>query len=157
MKEPIRRRFLYLRWTGSFCFLLRIANGSLGNIVERHVIIICQLDGYPKGDLSFSALIPLINRQLHIQYLGNLRLRFIVILAQISDSSVNKHSTPLIADMYPHYIKKHHLVLTNNTVWCYNFHAHTSVFLLHYRSCHFCIVYFGCRTFYFIKFGEVNL
>ena len=61
-------------------------------IVKRNLVIICKLYRSPQGKLALSALVALINRDLHIEILGDILLSLIVILAKIANSSINKHS-----------------------------------------------------------------
>ena len=61
---------------------------SFNEVIQGNAIIIGKFNCRPERKLSFSALIPLINGELHVEIFCDLPLSFVVILAQITDASV---------------------------------------------------------------------
>lgn len=59
-----------------------------GNIIERDIIVPRKTYSYIKWDFPFSPLIPLVGCCVKSNVGGNLRLRFVSVLAQISYSSI---------------------------------------------------------------------
>ena len=62
---------------------------SPDQVVERNVIVIGKLYCRPERKLALSALISLVNGELHIQQFGDLLLCFIAILTQITYSRIH--------------------------------------------------------------------
>ena len=54
--------------------------GQPGDVVERHIVELCQGDGMMKGDLSFAALVKGVLLNSDIKNCGNLLLRQVIVL-----------------------------------------------------------------------------
>ncbi len=73
--------------------MIQLCNSiSPDEVIKRYAVIVRKLYRRPERYFTLARFVTAVDGELHIEYLGDIFLRFVVILAKIADAFINEHT-----------------------------------------------------------------